>query len=610
MHGRIAHVAGLDGLRALAVICVLLYHGGVLPGGFLGVEVFFVISGYLITLILVDEWQGRGRIDIYSFWLRRARRLWPASFAVILATLAMTTLFLPNELLSLRSAAFAGLFSVSNWYSIVANQSYFEAVGRPPLLRHLWSLSIEAQFYLFWPVLLLLGLRLWRGHFMSIGMAALVGGVFSAMAMAWLYQPDADPSRLYYGTDTRLSGLLIGAALALTLSRRRSRMLSLAVDAIGLTALIGLGAVCAGLGEFDPLLYRGGFLIVDLLSAVAIAAAIDSGARIGRIVLDAQPLRWIGVRSYGIYLWHWPVFMLTRPQLDVRLDGWPLFVLRVILVVTLADLSFRFIELPFRRGRVPSVRAAGALAAGLVLFSASVAAAKPTERPAYLPVNAIDTWSAAAATATEPPTTTLTADVTPAMEPVTDLESRVLADPIVEPAPEPMLITAPSVSLQVAASPPQSPLGVTAIGDSVMLGAVQAMEADIPGVVVDAAISRQTSTAIELLRARSAAGQLGDVVIVHMGNNGTFSASQFDSMMDVLADVPRVVFINVKVPRAWEAPNNAVIADGVRRYPSTVMVDWHTVGTAEPDFFWDDGIHLRPEGAASYAALIAAQVAP
>jgi peptidoglycan/LPS O-acetylase OafA/YrhL len=606
VNGRIAHVAGLDGLRALAVISVLLYHGGLLAGGFLGVEVFFVISGYLITLILVDEWQRRGHIDIHAFWLRRARRLWPASFAVILATLAITTLFLPNELLSLRDAAFAGLFSVSNWYSILANQSYFEAVGRPPLLRHLWSLSIEAQFYVCWPVLLLLGLRLWRGSLVSMGVAALAGGVFSAIAMAWLYQPDADPSRVYYGTDTRSSGLLIGAALALTLSGRHPRFPRFAADAIGFIALIGLGTMSAVLSEFDPLLYHGGFLIVDVLSAVVIAAAISSRASIGRIVLDMQPLRWIGVRSYGIYLWHWPVYMLTRPQLDVRLDGWLLFLLRVILVGALADLSFRFIETPFRRGRMPSVRAASVLAIGLVLFSTSVAAAKPAQRPAYLPVDAIDTWSAATATWTA---TTISPQATPTIELVADANREVAADPTVEVTPDPTTTTLPAGSLQAATSPPQSPLGVTAIGDSVMLGAVQALEDEIPGVVVDAAISRQTSTAIQLLRSRSASGQLGDVVIVHMGDNGTFSASQFDSMMEVLADVPRVVFINVKVPRAWEGPNNAVIADGVERYPNTVLVDWHGVGIQRPDFFWDDGIHLRPEGADAYAALIAAHIA-
>jgi len=607
VRGQIAYVAGVDGLRGLAVISVLIYHGGLLAGGFLGVEVFFVISGYLITRILVQEWRSYGRIDVPAFWIRRARRLWPASFAVILATMAVTTLFLPDELLSLRGAALAGVLSVSNWYSIMANQSYFEAVGRPPLLRHLWSLAIEGQFYVVWPVVLTVGLRLWRGRCAPIGLVAVAGGVVSAIAMAWLYQPDSDPSRVYYGTDTRASGLLIGAALALTFSGGFSRIPTTAIDAIGLAALIGLAYVTVRLNEFDPLLYRGGFVIVDVLSAIAIAAAVSTGARLGRIVLDMQPLRWIGVRSYAIYLWHWPVFMLSRPQLDVRLDGWPLLILRVVAVGALAELSFRFVEMPFRRGRVPSVRAAGALAAGLVLFSASVAAAKPPERPAYLPVDAIDTWSAAKAAAepADTPTSEAVSAAAHAADPQMDVASNTSGDtaPATDSVP-------PPAAVQVVATQAQSLPRVTAIGDSVMLGAAPALEADIAGIVIDAAISRQTSTAIDLLQARSASGQLGDVVVVHMGNNGTFSAAQFDSMMQVLAGVPRVVFINIKVPRTWEAPNNAVIADGVPRYPNAVLVDWRAASVGRPDFFWDDGIHLRPEGTAAYAALVADEITP
>jgi hypothetical protein len=417
--------------------------------------------------------------------------------------------------------------------------------------------------------------------------------------MAWLYQPDADPSRVYYGTDTRASGLLIGAALALAANRGFSRIAPIAVDAIGLTALMWLGYAFVRLNEFDQLLYRGGFVVVDLLSVVAIAASVHTHARIGRTLLDMQPLHWIGVRSYGIYLWHWPVFMLTRPQLDVRLDGWALFLLRLILVGGLAELSFRFVEMPFRRGRVRWARAVAGLAAGLALLGTSVAAAKPPERPSYLPVDAIDTWSVPAAPAAQPEDT-LTSAAAPAPEPATEVPlSQVV---------ESTASDDDAAPVQTTALEPHAALRVTAIGDSVMLGAAQALEAAIDGIVIDAAISRQTSVAIDLLRARGASGQLGDVVIVHMGNNGTFSASQFETMMDVLADVPRVVFINVKVPRPWEATNDAVIDDGVQRYPNAVLVDWRGASIDRPDFFWDDGIHLRPEGAAEYAALIASRV--
>ena len=567
VRGSIVRLGGLDGLRGLAVVAVLLYHAGLLRGGFLGVEIFFAISGYLITWLLVSEWQRDGRIAISGFWLRRIRRLWPASFAVIIGVLGWTTLALPDELLATRNAALAGVLSVSNWYAILVQQSYFEAVGRPPLLRHLWSLAIEAQFYALWPLVLAAGLRFQRVRLALI--VAVVGGLASASLMAALYQPDADPSRVYYGTDTRASGLLIGAALALARRSQCSKPVFLSVA--GFAALAGLAAICATLGEFDALLYRGGFLLVDALSVLAIAAAVDAGAKVW-FVLDKQPLRWIGVRSYGIYLWHWPVFMLTRPQLDIRLDGVPVLLARLALVAILAELSFRFVEQPFRRGAPGRVRTIAGLATGALVLATSVGA-KPAERPTYLPVDAIDTWSEVAVA-------TPTADLVAAETPV----------------------------LQVAAVPPATPR-VTAIGDSVMLGAASALQSEIPGIEVDAAVSRQTAVAIDLLRTRGASGQLGDVVIVHMGNNGTFSAAQFDTMMALLADVLRVVFVNVKVPRAWEGSNDEVLADGVSRYPNAVLVDWRGASLEHPDFFWDDAIHLRPEGAAAYAALIASSIA-
>jgi peptidoglycan/LPS O-acetylase OafA/YrhL len=603
--GRIGHVAGLDGLRGLAVAAVLLYHGGLVAGGFLGVEVFFVISGYLITLILLDEWQHGARIDVTAFWIRRARRLWPASFTVILGTLAFATLFLPHELFSLRGAALAGLLSVSNWYSILAHQSYFEAVGRPPLLRHLWSLAIEAQFYAFWPLLLVLGLRFWRGRLQPLALGVIALGLASAGAMAWLYQPDADPSRVYYGTDTRASGLLLGAALALAFPAWWRRVRPAVVDAVGIAAVFGLGCVCILMNEFEPLLYRGGFVLVDVLTATTIAAAVHGRGRIGRRVLDTQPLRWIGARSYGIYLWHWPVFMVTRPQLDVRLDGWPLLILRLILVGALAELSYRFVEMPFRRGRVHWVQATGGLAVGMLVLGTSVVAAKEPERPAYLPVDAINTWTAASAPVGEPAQAWSQQATALAQEP----PAAPVNDQVVDPATEPAVAT--ENTAPTAGAPParQRPLRVTAIGDSVMLGAATALESEIDGIAIDAAISRQASEAIELLRERAASGELGDVVIVHMGNNGTFTATQFDTMMDVLASVPRVVFINDKVPRPWEGPNDAVIAEGVQRYPNTMLVDWRGASSQRSDYFWEDGMHLRAEGAAAYAALIASQIA-
>src|SRR5215211_896558 len=375
---RLPYRPGLDGLRALAVIAVLLYHADLtwIPGGFLGVEVFFVISGYLITALLLAEWRQRGRIDLKTFWLRRARRLLPALYVLLVVSLAFAVVFLPGEVAGLRGDVIAAFGYVTNWYLIFGQESYFEAVGRPSLLQHLWSLAVEEQFYLIWPPILALGLcigatRLRRRRMLGV---AIFGAVASAMAMALLYTPGADPSRIYYGTDTRATGLLCGAALAFLWSpgdkyrpsearhyrlelggrgrfrRRWGWTAPLLLDIVGFAALGALVWFFIHLGEFTPILYEGGFALVALATVATIMAVVHPYSLIGARVLGSAPLRWIGVRSYGIYLWHWPVFMVTRPDLDVPFDGLPLLALRLSVTVVLADLSYRFVETPIRRG--------------------------------------------------------------------------------------------------------------------------------------------------------------------------------------------------------------------------------------------------------------------
>src|SRR3954464_4268744 len=251
---RLSYLPGLDGLRAFAVIAVLLYHADLswIRGGFLGVEVFFVISGYLITTMLLTEWHQQGRINLVGFWLRRARRLLPALYLLLVVTLVFAIVFLPGEVARLRDDALAAFAYVTNWYLILGEQSYFETVGRPSLLQHLWSLAVEEQFYVLWPVLLTLMLRFWRRRVVVI--ATLGGAIASAVWMAILYRPDVDPSRVYYGTDTRATGLMIGAALAFVwvpsqFQRRPGQeatplaaigMLPLLLDVVGVAALSGV----------------------------------------------------------------------------------------------------------------------------------------------------------------------------------------------------------------------------------------------------------------------------------------------------------------------------------------------------------------------------------
>jgi peptidoglycan/LPS O-acetylase OafA/YrhL len=627
-------------LRALAVIAVLLYHADLawIPGGFLGVEVFFVISGYLITALLLAEWRQRGRIDLKTFWLRRARRLLPALYVLLVATLAFAVVFLPGEIAGLRGDVLAALGYVTNWYLIFGQESYFEAVGRPSLLQHLWSLAVEEQFYLIWPPILALGLcigatRLRRRRVLTV---VIFGAVASAMAMALLYVPGVDPSRIYYGTDTRATGLLCGAALAFLWSpgdkyrpsearhhrlglpgrsrfrRRWGWTAPLLLDIVGFAALGALVWFCVNLGEFQPFLYSGGFALVGIATTATIMAVVHPHSVIGSRFLGSAPLRWVGVRSYGIYLWHWPVFMVTRPDLDVPIDGLPLLALRLSATVVLADLSYRYIETPIRRGalgrawrtlreaqgplrRRLRLQWAGVLVpilASCALLGVAVAQAEPPEKPSYLAsmksVHTVEQSHHASSTA----------GIVSSRKDGPSLEQEGQEQVKAQTAAKKTWNSGRTGSSAYTGS-------VSAIGDSVMLGAVGGLQKDIHGLtVVDAEVGLQVYAATDTLRYRRSLGQLGDVVIVHLGNNGTFTKGQFDEIMRVLSGVDRVVFVNVAVPRAWEDPNNEVIAEGVERYPNAVLVDWHSASADRPEIFYKDGYHLRPGGQRLYADLI------
>jgi peptidoglycan/LPS O-acetylase OafA/YrhL len=641
---------GLDGLRAFAVIAVLLYHADLpwIPGGFLGVEVFFVISGYLITALLLAEWRQRGRIDLKTFWLRRARRLLPALYVLLVVTLGFAVVFLPGEVAGLRGDVLAAFGYVTNWYLIFAQESYFEAVGRPSLLQHLWSLAVEEQFYLIWPPILALVLcigatRLRRRRVLTV---ALLGAVASAIAMVFLYAPGVDPSRVYYGTDTRATGLLCGAALAFLWSpgekyrpsearhhrlrlpgrgrfkRRWGWTAPLLHDVVGFAALGALVWFCLNLGEFQPFLYSGGFALVALATAATIMAVVHPYTLIGARLLGSAPLRWLGVRSYGIYLWHWPVFMVTRPDLDVPFDGLPLLALRLTATVVLADLSYRYVETPIRRGalgrawrtlreaRGPLRRRlrlqwAGALVpilASCALLSVAVAQAEPPEKPSYLAsMKSVHTVEHSHHTSS-----TVGIDSPRKDRPSLEQEGHEKA-PDNSPGDKGEARGAKKTWDSGRTGPSEFTGSVSAIGDSVMLGAVGGLQKDIRGLtVVDAEVGLQVYGATDILKARRASGQLGDVVVVHLGNNGTFTKGEFDQIMRTLSGVDRVVLVNVAVPRTWEEPNNEVIAEGVTRYPNAVLVDWHSASADRPELFYSDGYHLRPKGQRIYADLISA----
>ncbi len=377
----------LDGLRAVAVLAVLGYHGGVgwLRGGYLGVDVFFVLSGYLITTLLLVEFGRTGRIALTSFWIRRARRLLPALGLVFLGIAMYAALVVaPEQLGRIRGDAFASIGYVANWRFVFSGQGYFDQFGVPSPFRHMWSLAIEEQFYLVWPFLVTLLLR-WRPRLRTLQQGFAIAAVASAVLMAVLFRAGSDPSRVYYGTDTRAQALLVGAALAALLLRvrtSRARVRTASCVRAGLAGSIVLVIALVAVRDSAAWMYRGGYLLVAVATAAVIAAAVQPRRNVVRAVLAPRVMRGIGKVSYGLYLWHWPIYLTLTPE-RMGIDGYGLLAVRLVLTFGIALASYFVIELPVRRGTMlrldrRSALLVPALAAALVLVFLLVPALRGT----------------------------------------------------------------------------------------------------------------------------------------------------------------------------------------------------------------------------------------
>ncbi len=614
---KVPYEPGIDGLRAIAVTSVLLYHSDVpwVPGGFFGVEVFFVISGYLITALLLAEWRNGHRIALGSFYLRRARRLLPALFLMLGVVGLYSVLFLPDEVHTLRGDTFGAVTYVQNWWQIFAGRSYFAEAGRPPLLKHLWSLAVEEQFYLVWPLICAVLFRFFGdrpGRLFGI----IAGGALFSTFLMWLMFPgDAlNASRVYYGTDTRASGLLLGAALAVAWPPwRLTPKVTLAGRAVlniaGCVGLAIVGWYLFGVSDSAAWVYSGGFLLLGFGTLLVIATTVHPGADIRRL-LGFKPLVWIGLRSYSLYIWHWPIYQITRPDLDVPLHGYALLALRLTLTVIIAELSFRFVETPIRKGALS--RTWNALRETTsdnraVLIQRTTAIASTS-----LIILVVVGVGFAGAQEPLPPKE---------FRGITGVSGIVGATSVSGVTGITGITGASGVSGPAGATGVTGPNGVIyppldpnvpsrlAVGDSVMLGTVAELGQVFPGILVNAAVSRQSSTLADIVEQIHATGAGRELTIIHTGTNGDMNSTRFAQMLKSLENVRCVVVLNLKVPRRWEASNNAIIADVVPRFPNTTLIDWNGTGNAHGDWFYNDGFHLRPPGRAAYAALIG-QVAP
>jgi peptidoglycan/LPS O-acetylase OafA/YrhL len=564
---------GLDGLRALAVAAVFFYHSRIdwLPGGFLGVDLFFVLSGYLITSLLLVEWEARNRIDLRRFWLRRARRLLPALVVVVLGALVLASIFARQDLAHTRSDAVSSLLYYTNWHLIIANHSYFNLMGNPSLLNHLWSLAVEEQFYIVWPLLLVPLLVLVGRRRMPM---IVIAGIAASAALMWiLYKPGSDPSRVYYGTDTRAFLLLMGILLALVWPwiMRLRRAVPL-LELFGIAALVGTVLLFRQMQDFNPTLYRGGDLAAAFCFVVLVAAVAHPKTGIGQ-ALGVAPLRWVGERSYGIYLWHWPIIVLVA-----GVNGRPspgIVVAEAALVLTAAALSYHFVEEPIRRGRAQRwlgqysrrfrLEVVGATALGLVAAFAILFVTPSSLNPVSVYVN--------------PPKARGGTDHQP-----TNSGPRA-HQPIQQPK---------------ASLPPGR---ILALGDSVMLGCQSELEVALHHhVKVDATVGRQIENTVGELQRLRRHHRLTKIVLIQVGNNGPLWGRDLVRLRHALHGIPDIVVVNVRNSTSWQDESNHALTAWVHGWPQAHLADWYAHSTNK---MLSDGTHPWPYACRIYADLIA-----
>lgn len=608
---------GLDGLRAIAVTLVIIFHltPALLPGGFLGVDMFFVISGFLITSLLLREHRIHGRISLGSFWRRRARRLLPALIVVLLCCTSLALLFSDSLIAELGAQLAGALFFVANWVYIALGADYF-ATEHTELFRNMWSLGVEEQFYIVLPLLLLFALRMRSPATRTLFFGLF--GVICALWMAVLFLEGASASRVYFGTDTHVFGLLLGAALACALpSQQRVKPLrgwqQGGLLLIAAAAFITLGVLAATLREGSPESFTGGMQLGTLAALLAVWAVTRRGSWAG-LLLDLPPLRWVGERSYGMYLWHWPLLVIIGEAVvliaGVKIE-WLIAGTTLACTVLFAALSYRFIEQPIRR--VGLRRALSELLRPLRLHGRKQTAA----------------WVALAGSFVLISVTSVALTIAPARiaDPSIIARGEVVRDAQAYPLPNtagmyrkarttekageesPSLATVAPVSLrldwspQAEIAPPPEPIHsheIMAIGDSVMLASAPELAAAFPDIWIDAEVSRGLWAGVSIAEELVAQGSLRPVLVVGLGTNGPVDEEALIALRRVAAE-RRIVLVNAYGDRWWIPEVNAQLAAFAAQHRGVTLADWHTAIAAVPGGLAPDDIHPNPSGGVAYA---------
>lgn len=629
---RRGRIVGVDGLRAVAVALVLVYHllPGAMPGGMVGVDAFFVISGFLITTLLVDERRRTGRTDLKRFWSRRLRRIVPALLLAVVVVVSLAAALGGDVLLGVRRQVLGAAALVYNWVEIAAGSSYFDQ-AQPLLLTNVWSLAVEEQFYVVWPLVLIL-LLAGRTDHRATRRAAVGALVLSVASFVWagvLAAHGASSSRTYMGTDAHAFGLMLGAALALWHGRAldpelpaappRARSLRGALGWVGLAGLLVVGRVAddgaRGAGPFQTTcwLALASVLTALILQSLTreVAEAPGPAAILPRI-LEAKPLGWLGTRSYGLYLWHWPLWVLAFYAAPAATSPGAVAGSVTVVSVVVAELSYRFIETPIRRDGVAAwLRSArGMTSRGLVSLSAAVTvvvmlvalafAAQPRESSAQ---QAIEAGALALATPSAQPSATASASGTPS------------APPSATPAPSATASPGASATPTATPAPSQAPADgaavpgdqVEVIGDSVALASAPSMEALFPGVGVDAKVSRNYTAALQTLAAADAAYGARTYVVVGLATNAGVSEDQLNALLAAIGEDRDLILVTGYGPArtTWIPGANDEIRSFAAEHPDRVAVAaWDEAIKGHEDLLAQDQVHPGPEGGAIYAQAV------
>ena len=569
------YIAPIDGLRAIAVAAVILYHLGItwIPGGFLGVDLFFVISGYVITRLLLDSIMSKGALDLREFYWARVRRLVPALLFMLAGTIFIIAAWKPDAVHRFLSDLPYVLTGSENWHLVGVHQDYFQAIGRPPLLQHTWSLGVEIQFYALWPLILLAILRNFgKKRVIQISLAI---AFISGLAL-FIYSIRVDStqtnsiSHIYFGTDTHSLGLFLGAALAVSwipknLNKNISQRAQDFVDGIGVFGLLGLLCTFFFIDESNAALYRLAFPLAALFGCAIITSLVHPASRFAPL-LSARPVVWIGQRSYGIYLWHWVVFQVTRPNVDLAGASWAINCARILIVIALADISLRWVEIPIRRGKLST------------WFRGMKYRTKTTQRNQKLWVALVivgfvaSTGGAAWAALNE--------------------DTKVVArTSTVQQTPKIQRVT------------PTTKPGLWVTGDSIILGIRDKLQSHFPIELINARVGRQIGELIHVVTS-DRLGLEQSRVIFDVGNNNHLTESDVRTLFDLLKNQPEMIVVDTAVPRAWRDDNNRIIRLVIADYPMARLVDWATISQGHPEYFAPDGVHLSDAGGNVYVSAI------